>query len=123
MPQSITGLVIGITAFFLAWKLGVTETSPGKRIAPTPRSRLPLELPWPKSRDLSHDEEIRARLSAKDWFSMTDVARALQKAPRGRRPSGSAGRDARTLLNRWLHQGIVEVGRFGPSGRRFFRFA
>ena len=79
--------------------------------------------PWPRRRDLEQDEPVRSRLPDDDWFNVTDVARALQNRPTERKPSGSAGRDARELIARWMRDGIIEVGRFGPARRRYFRFA
>ena len=130
--QPMTTLGLGIVALVLAWKLrrrGSGGNQAAKRIpmerphSPLPGSTPHSSVPWPRGRDLSGDQLIRARLPAQDWFNLTDAARALQNVPPGRKPSGSAGRDARALVDRWLRRGIVEVRRFGPSRRRFFRFA
>ncbi len=100
----------GLLALF--WK-------PGSKDSEAPSA----EAPWPPGRDILNDQEVRRRLPSVDWFTMTDVARALQNAPAWRKPSGSAGRDARTLIDRWVRERIVRFDRFGPSRRPFYRFA
>ncbi len=116
----MTGLLLGIAGILFVWR----RRDRGDEEA-TAATRRPgaMTMPWPKTRDLSDNRSIRIRLPADRWFTVTDIARALQHAPSGRKPSGSAGRDARTLLDKWMRQGLIEVRRFGPSRRRFFRFA
>lgn len=111
----ITRLALGFVLIALAWKL---ERQKSKLDGADPR---PSEAPWPSSRSILSDQTIRSRLPAADWFTATDVARALQNAPPGRKPSGSAGRAARTLVGRWVREGFVELQYFGPSGRPFYR--
>ena len=86
------------------------------------QSRRGEAVPWPQGRDLIDGSLIRARLAPRAWFTVTDVARALQNVPTWWKPSGSAGRDARVLLEWWLDEGSVERQHFGPSLRPFFRF-
>ena len=107
------GLLLGIAALYLLRRFRTADARPHSRRA---------GAPWPRRRDLLDDAAICARLPTNRWFTVTDVARALQNVPPGRKPSGSAGRDARSLIDGWVRRGIVEVGRFGPSHRRFLRF-
>ncbi len=111
MFDRIARLAFAFGLLALVWK-------PGSRDAEAQSA----EVPWPTFRDLLNDQEVRRRLPSVDWFTVTDVARAFQKAPSWRKPSGSAGRDARTLLDRWVRERIVRFDRFGPSRRPFYRF-
>jgi hypothetical protein len=133
--QPILRLVLGLEVFALVWVLarrfsrpqvsgnqsaldGMAECARGAPHWPIPRS----EVPWPTGRDLDDKQAIRDRLLHAEWFTVTELARALQKAPLGRKPSGSAGRDARMLAARWVDEGTLELQYFGPSGRAFYRF-
>jgi hypothetical protein len=131
----ITQLAVCLLFFAVAWKLergsarakGGSERSRAQRTTsppgePRPRTTVEAKPPWPLGRDLEEDRPIQDRLSHKVWFTVTDAARALQNAPPGRKPSGSAGRDARALVDRWVHERIVELQYFGPSARPFYRF-
>ncbi len=111
MLHRIAQLAFAFGIVALAWRFG------GKG-----SKALSTEAPWPPGRDILNDQEVRSRLPAVDWFTVTDVARALQNAPAWRKPSGSAGRDARTLIERWVRERIVRFDRFGPSRRPFYRF-
>jgi hypothetical protein len=134
MLHPVTKLIFGATGFAVGWKLARwrKRSIQGKRSAlggasnpqapAMTRSRPQSEVPWPPGRDLQDDRAIRHWLSQKEWFTVTDLARALQNAPPGRKPSGSAGRDARALADRWLRERTVSLHHFGPSGRPFYRF-
>ncbi|MBW1687781.1 MAG: hypothetical protein JRS35_22315 [Deltaproteobacteria bacterium] len=130
MLQPITQAAIVVLALALAWRLerqervkpvreGKKETA---RAVPSKRQGVGTKVAWSVGRDLDNEGPIRERLGVFDWFTATDVARALQNASDGRRPSGSAGRDARDLIDRWRQERVVEVGRPGHSGRRVYRF-
>jgi hypothetical protein len=111
MLHRIAQLAFAFGLVALAWRFG------GKG-----SKTQSAEAPWPPGRDILNDQEVRRRLSSADWFTVTDVARALQNAPEWRKPSGSAGRDARTMIDRWVNERIVRFERFGPSHRPFYRF-
>ena len=116
MLRPIVQLTVVIALFAFAWKLERAESKSRRRGTDNP------EAPWPSSRGALSDETIKDRLPSDGWFTLTDLARAVQGAPAWRKPSGSAGRDARTVIERWVRERRVESTRFGPSERCFYRF-
>ena len=61
------------------------------------------------------ESNVHEGLRDADWFSVSDVARALRDREFPRKPSGSANRDARALVEFWLGEGVVE--RWGSEAR------
>lgn len=115
MVRPVVRGTLAVTLIALAW--GLRKRWVKRANDPS----TPGKAPWPTARDLSDDTAIVEGLSLTGWFTVTDLARALQGVPAWRKPSGSAGRDARAVVERWVRERRVESARFGPSRRLFYR--
>ena len=77
------------------------------------------ESPWVRN-EVQDDRDVRSHFSQRGWFTVTDVARALQSRGFRGKPSGSANRDANNLIGRWISEGKLEK-RNARSGRPLYR--
>ena len=123
MLPAITRIAVGLGLIGLA--AVVARPAAGK--AKTRYSRKPKSnatngetVPWVRDA-IDDDGDIRTTFKGAGWFTVTDVARALQGRGDDHKPSGSANRDARLLVNRWASQGLLERRGGHLRGNRRYR--